>query len=107
MTIDSAASTLIRYTLAEAVAKNPAKDKCWTKLRAAIVTPQRDIQVIVRLIDEVETLVDEKQKLKAEAIKDLEETIAGLKAFQKTARELQAQLSSRAATLAASVTAAE
>jgi hypothetical protein len=106
MTIDSAANTLIRYTLAEAVATIPAKDKRWTKLRAAIAPRNGDIQIVVRLI-ELETLVDEKQKLEAEAVKDLEEMIAALRILQKMARELRAQLSTQSATLAASVTRGE
>lgn len=105
LTIDVAAKTLIRYTLAEAVAKIPEKDKRWTKLRAAIAPSQWDIRVILRVMDDVEALVDEKQKLQGKAIKDLQEMVAGLQAFQELARQLEAQFFNRLAI--ASGTAAE
>ncbi|MEJ0040695.1 MAG: hypothetical protein WDM81_00020 [Rhizomicrobium sp.] len=96
-TIDGAANTLIRYALAHAVERIPAKDKRWTKLRAAMKPSHWDIQIVFQAMDEMKALADEKQKLKDAAIEELEGMLAGLKAFQETALAFQEHFQKRLA----------
>jgi len=92
LTIDSAATSLIRYTLARAADRIPAKDKRWSKLRAALAPAFWNMKIVIKLIDEVESLVDEKQKLKHAAIEELQRMLKNLEAFDGMARVLREQL---------------
>lgn len=95
--IDDAANTLIRFILARVVERVPAKDKRWTKLRAAIKPSHFDIQIVFRAMGEAEKLVDEKQKLKSAEIKELKGLLADLKVFMGLAQEVRTHFENRVA----------
>lgn len=99
VSIDSAATSLIRYFLADAVSKVPAADKRWVKLRAAAKPNVWDIQIILRVIDDSVTFADKGQQLKESEIKKVKEMLNTLDGFHRTVAALKLELETRLAGL--------
>lgn len=93
--IDQAANSLIRYLLSLAVQAIPQKDKRWVKLRAALRPHPWDFEVVYVLAGEADKQLDEKTKLKAAEIKEIERMLAAVQRLQGLSLEFVAHFQRR------------
>jgi hypothetical protein len=99
LVLDRSAKSLIRYFLAEAVSKIPAKDKRWIKLRAATRAPSWDVQIVLRTLADAESAVEKKVRLHKDQINRVKNMLAAFKAFEGVASALRTLLEDRLSAL--------
>ena len=95
LTLDRAASALLRYFLAEAVARVPEKDKRWARLRANIGPAPLDIQIILAATRNAETLSEKRTRLRKTERDELKGMIDRLEAFEAVSQSVRAVLQAR------------
>jgi hypothetical protein len=92
LALDASASSLIRYTLAEAVAMLPERDKRWVKLRAVTKDSPWDIQIVYRVMSDAETLADKATRLNKAQIDKVKGMQSRLKGFEEMTTALRSLL---------------
>lgn len=92
LAIDKSASTLIRYLLAEAVAKIPNNDKRWTEIRTEVRPPVFDVMILRLLTKDAEDLFDKQANLEKQQQEKLETMLRSIEYFEKSTTHLRALL---------------
>jgi len=91
ISLDNAASTLIRYILAEAMGSIPQGDKKWLKLAADVKPSAFDTRILGRLQTDQETMEQQADRLQKEQIDQIETMIVRLTVFEQFAISLRKQ----------------
>lgn len=95
LAIDKAASSLIRYSLAEVAAELAKKNKKWAEIAKAISPRGHDIEIILATYNEKETLIDKDARLKKQEIEDIEAMIGRLELFEKRVSVVRVNLDAK------------
>lgn len=95
LAIDKAASSLIRYSLAEVAAELAKKDKKWAEIGKSISPRDYDMEIILTMYHEKETLIDKDARLKKREIEHVEAMIGDLELFEKQAGVVRAHLEAK------------
>jgi hypothetical protein len=95
LAIDKAASSLIRYSLAEMAAQLAKKDKRWAEIAKSMSPHDHDMEIILTTYSEKETLIDKNARLKKREIEDIETMIGRLELLEKRAPVVRAHLEAK------------
>jgi hypothetical protein len=90
-----AASSLIRYSLAEMAAELAKKDKKWAEIAKSMSPRDYDMEIIFTTYSEKETLIDKNGRLKKREIEDIETMIGRLELLEKRAPVVRAHLEAK------------
>lgn len=95
LAIDKAAASLIRYSLAEVTAALAKEDKNWAQIAKDMSPSGRDIEIVLRLTSDSETLTEKNARLKKAQIEDIQRMIVRLALLEKKAPALRKYLEGR------------
>lgn len=95
LAIDKAASSLIRYSVAETAAQLAKHDKRWVEIAKKLSPRDWDMEIIFTTYGEAETLVEKNEKLKKRDIEDIEAMIGHLELLEARGPALRTHLEQR------------
>jgi hypothetical protein len=95
LAIDKAASSLIRYSLAEMAAELARKDKKWIEVAKSMAVRDHDMEIILMTYGEQESLVEKNARLKKREIEDVEKMIGSLELLERRAPVVRAHLEAK------------
>jgi hypothetical protein len=95
LAIDKAATSLIRYSLAEMAAGLAKKDKAWVGIAKEMSPRDWDMEIIFTTHGDSETLVQKKERLKKREIEDIEAMMARLELLETRAPAVRKHLEAK------------
>jgi hypothetical protein len=92
LAIDKAASSLIRYSLAEMAAQLAIKNNKWAEIAKFMSPRDHDMEIILTAYSEKEKLIDKNARLNKRDIEDIETMIGRLELLERRAPVVRAHL---------------